>query len=377
LKEYLSEKIFSDPGRKMLHETKFHLITNRVDFFSTITFIKTYIFIHIVKGSSDIESELLISDGNEDTQFLHADYPSTRAKALQNRNNRNWSVLVPTCNKYGGLWFENVGSNTEHVKPVKGDLLLFEGWCQHKGIKANGHVVRLFFYITGYLSWKVENTEFAGTSLSKVFKCYIKDSTIPGAGKGVFANRNIEKGSIVTFYEYEDVSKKVFTQSNSDKRIFVDGNYCIGFTVKHTDCIGYGSMINRGTKLTNNCKYYYYRPNRRIYIRALCNIYKDQELFMSYGIGYRMPCNFNHQIADNTSGGVSTTISTTSSIINVNYDNDDDNDSHIFHDDNDNVVLEYENFKDDDSDNNSEEWNSDHSDKLVEYQDMDFKEFSE
>jgi hypothetical protein len=284
----LSSRIFKDSGRMAVHQDKFKQFIHREEFYISLKKIIDYIETYVVKGSSNIEPVIIVSNGGEKSQTLHRDYISNKKERNEHENNMNFSVMIPLSDTLlYHLWFQDGGS----VEVKRGNFVLFEGWCKHRGMHLNGIHCRLFFYVTGYLSWQIKGNNIAATSHLHDNKCVIDKSEIDNAGFGVFANKTIQEGDVITFYEHANVSKIQFCESASNKRLYIDGNYCVGLEIKDIDKQGYGSIINRGTSATNNCKFFYNRSLRVIYIKALCTIQSGTELLMSYGKGYKMSLN--------------------------------------------------------------------------------------
>jgi hypothetical protein len=188
------------------------------------------------------------------------------------------------------------------LKFNRGDGILFEGWWEHQGVKQSGYVVRMFAYITGGVHWSLPGVAGAGTSLRKDGSFYIKNSNIPGAGKGVFTTVTIKDGQFITSYAFDSVDKVTLMNSVSDKKLSASGYHCIGIDIRDCSSNNFGSMINRSSTGANNCKFKLkvsrkcvdnqYTCSVRIGIYATKEIVgskKDPvELYMPYGIGYKI-----------------------------------------------------------------------------------------
>lgn len=119
----------------------------------------------------------------------------------------------------------------------------------------------------------------------------IKKSLIPGAGKGVFTNINIEKESIIAEFTGEKISHTIgiarFILKQSHSILYLNKTYSLD-SLKDKSCIA--TYINDAKGLT---KIPYLRNNvdmvitrGRIFVIAKRNIKADEELYVSYGPSY-------------------------------------------------------------------------------------------
>ena len=115
---------------------------------------------------------------------------------------------------------------------------------------------------------------------------YLKKSGLPGSGKGVFTKADIPKGSRIVEYKgrlqpwkdvkHEDGINPYIFKINS--RIAVNGlNYRKSFGRYVNDAQGF----SRVKGLRNNCEYEV--EGHRVYIDAIRNIRKNEEILVSYG----------------------------------------------------------------------------------------------
>ncbi|AHF17927.1 SET domain-containing protein [Niabella soli] len=119
-------------------------------------------------------------------------------------------------------------------------------------------------------------------------RLFVKTSTLPNAGKGLFAKVDIAKNEIVTEYlgrlaawkDVEDdfengyifhINDELVIDASKDKGSF--GRYA-------NDATG----LTRVKGLTNNAEYF--EEDTRVFIRAKRKIAAGNEVFVSYGPGY-------------------------------------------------------------------------------------------
>ena len=118
----------------------------------------------------------------------------------------------------------------------------------------------------------------------------VKESTLPGAGKGLFTKIDIPKGTWIVEYQGE-----ILTWKEVEKMADYRNGYV--FFVFHTHVIDawkYKKKVARYANdarglvrikgINNNCEYHVYK--RRCYIKAIRNIKAGSELFVDYGREY-------------------------------------------------------------------------------------------
>jgi uncharacterized protein len=122
---------------------------------------------------------------------------------------------------------------------------------------------------------------------------YIKESTISGAGMGLFTDEPIKKGAIVTEYEGEQLTWTECEKRNEAQEglnpyfFYISKKNCID--AQHTldslgryanDAMGYVRIAG----LKNNAEYQVMK--KKPYIVAKRNIKPGEEIFVSYGKEY-------------------------------------------------------------------------------------------
>lgn len=118
----------------------------------------------------------------------------------------------------------------------------------------------------------------------------VKESIIPGAGKGLFTKVDIPKGTRIVEYKGE-----ILTWKEVEKMADYRNGYV--FFVFHTHVIDAWKFKKKVARyandarglvrikgINNNCEYHVFK--RRCYIRAIRNIKAGSELFVDYGREY-------------------------------------------------------------------------------------------
>jgi len=125
----------------------------------------------------------------------------------------------------------------------------------------------------------------------------VKKSTIPGAGKGLFTNVDIKKGTLIIEYKGEILTWKE-VEKMADHRngyvFFVYSTHVIDAWNRKSAKARYANDaqgISRVEGVRNNCEYHVHR--RRCYIRALRNIPAGSEILVSYGREYWQSIRYN------------------------------------------------------------------------------------
>lgn len=120
---------------------------------------------------------------------------------------------------------------------------------------------------------------------------YLKKSSLPKAGKGLFTDAPIKKGEIVIEYLGEVVPWKVCEKrAQEDKGGYVfyfNRNYCIDAYNTPEAMARYANDargLSRVKGLNNNCVYEIRK--KRAYIVATKNIAPKSEIFVDYGKEY-------------------------------------------------------------------------------------------
>jgi uncharacterized protein len=124
---------------------------------------------------------------------------------------------------------------------------------------------------------------------------YVKESTLPNAGKGLFVARDVKKGEIITEYEGERITWAECLERNEKKEGSEQGAYY--FHINSKNCIdaehtlwAMGRYANdakgraRIKGITNNSAYKIIK--KRAFIVATKNIKANSEVFVPYGKAY-------------------------------------------------------------------------------------------
>ncbi|MBL0342648.1 MAG: SET domain-containing protein [Bacteroidetes bacterium] len=120
---------------------------------------------------------------------------------------------------------------------------------------------------------------------------FVKKSTLPGAGKGLFTEKDIKKGKNVCEYEGELITWADAIERNDVGKggyvYYINKNACIdAFDFKETfgryanDAAGVGRVNGH----RNNAVYH--EKGKKVFIRATRNIQAGSEVFVSYGRAY-------------------------------------------------------------------------------------------
>lgn len=116
----------------------------------------------------------------------------------------------------------------------------------------------------------------------------IKESTLPGAGKGLFTTGPIAKGEIITEYTGDIRTwKEVEYDADNAYIYYVNRNRVIDARNNLSSLARYANDaqgLQRIKGITNNATYV--NKKNRIYIVALKDILAGSEIFVSYGKEY-------------------------------------------------------------------------------------------
>ncbi len=119
----------------------------------------------------------------------------------------------------------------------------------------------------------------------------VKESIIPGAGKGLFVNRDVKKGERIVEYLGEIISwKECDTRAERDEGgyvFYINQNKCIDAFHMPEALARFandarGLIKEKGIK--NNCQYEVYKNSG--WITTTKNIKAGSELLVSYGAAY-------------------------------------------------------------------------------------------
>ena len=126
---------------------------------------------------------------------------------------------------------------------------------------------------------------------------YVKKSSLPGAGKGLFTKVFIPKGTRITEYKGEVVTWKE-VEKMADYRngyvFYFNGKYCIDAWKTKKGVAHYANDakgITRLEGLKNNCEYV--TEKKRCFIEATRDIPKGSELLVGYGGEYWQAIRYN------------------------------------------------------------------------------------
>ena len=115
----------------------------------------------------------------------------------------------------------------------------------------------------------------------------IKQSSIVGAGNGLFANKKFKKGDYICAYSGVLVDNEVVNRGDYISQYIYqhyNGNYAIDAD-DELSC--YGRYINDSlSKRKTNCEFNQHKDSDYAYVRAVKNIKKGDEIFVKYGPEY-------------------------------------------------------------------------------------------
>ena len=120
---------------------------------------------------------------------------------------------------------------------------------------------------------------------------YLKKSSIPSAGKGLFTKKDIKKGEDIIEYTGEIVTWDECLKRNDEGKggyvFYINKNYCIDAYPTPDVLARYANDAKghiRVAGYTNNAEYE--TRGKRVYIVATKNIEKGSEIFVDYGKDY-------------------------------------------------------------------------------------------
>lgn len=125
----------------------------------------------------------------------------------------------------------------------------------------------------------------------------VKESTLPGAGKGLFTKVDIPKGTLIIEYTGEILTWKEAEQMADDRNgyvFFVYSTHVIDAWNDKKAKARYANDargIGRVPGITNNSEYHVHR--RRCFIKAIRNIPAGSEILVSYGNEYWQAIRYN------------------------------------------------------------------------------------
>jgi SET domain-containing protein len=120
---------------------------------------------------------------------------------------------------------------------------------------------------------------------------FVKESTIPNAGLGLFTQTAILKGENIVEYKGRKTTWKEIEESGEEDNLYImyvaDDNVIDARKTKKAlaryanDAAGFVKIKG----LRNNCRYVH-DDEGKVYIEALRNIQADEEIFVGYGKDY-------------------------------------------------------------------------------------------
>ncbi|MBL0358198.1 MAG: SET domain-containing protein-lysine N-methyltransferase [Chitinophagaceae bacterium] len=117
----------------------------------------------------------------------------------------------------------------------------------------------------------------------------VKDSNLPGAGKGLFTKKFIPKGTLITEHlgKISTWNEADHDDGNNAYIYYVSKNHVID-AKDHSGSLAHFTNDARGYKkligFTNNSKYV--ERGKRVFIEATKDIQPNEEIFVSYGKEY-------------------------------------------------------------------------------------------
>jgi hypothetical protein len=114
---------------------------------------------------------------------------------------------------------------------------------------------------------------------------YLKESTIPGAGRGVFANKSIYIGNVLrvvgVVVKEKTVAGSILGKIPIYSKYVFKNPHINGWLIP----VGYGGMVNHtDNKDLRNCEITFIGGD--VYYEFTKDVEKDQEILGSYGAGW-------------------------------------------------------------------------------------------
>lgn len=130
---------------------------------------------------------------------------------------------------------------------------------------------------------------------------YIKKSSLPGAGKGLFTGLFIKKGTRIVEYAGDVITYKEYDERVQKNRygylFYINKNRCID-AYNHPEALARYANDAKGHRrkvtLSNNSKYEII--GNKCYIVAFRNIAPHAEILVGYGAGYWRDIKYNKQL---------------------------------------------------------------------------------
>ncbi len=134
---------------------------------------------------------------------------------------------------------------------------------------------------------------------------YVKKSTLPGTGKGLFTRRSISKGQIIIEYKgLVTTFKKIQDNASMNPYVYyVNRNHVID-AMPFPDSLGRYANDAEGiitlAGCTNNAKFIV--VNKKVFFEAVMDILPGAEIFVSYGKDYWDTIKFNLAVKNSYKG---------------------------------------------------------------------------
>jgi uncharacterized protein len=131
---------------------------------------------------------------------------------------------------------------------------------------------------------------------------YVRESTLPGAGKGLFTKNLIPKGKRIIEYRGEVMKWKDAEKMADDRNgyvFYITAQYVIDAWSFKKELARYANDAKGLTKvkgIVTNCEYIIDRKARRCFITAIADIPARSELFVEYGAEYWEAIRYNIRV---------------------------------------------------------------------------------
>ena len=145
---------------------------------------------------------------------------------------------------------------------------------------------------------------YCHTHLTSKYKIQIRDSLIPGAGKGLFAYDKKSDDDAIIFRNEDKICPYFGEIINNNELNARYGEYTAPYGMKLNNGLyedgalerGVGTLINHRPNAQANTRFSLSNQTNRVWIKATKNIRNNQELYVSYGRDYR----FNEPVHSTT-----------------------------------------------------------------------------
>ena len=138
--------------------------------------------------------------------------------------------------------------------------------------------------------------DYCWQHLKEYRKVAVKRSTIPNAGLGLYAERDYKKGETITKYSGKQVSSDNHKYDDSEFKFQFSKDTSIVSNSTQDEVGRYANTCRQKQKKDkickgNNARFKAHKRNGRVRVRIAASkpIKKGQEIFVSYGPGFRIP----------------------------------------------------------------------------------------